>query len=150
MKATAKNLKQGNEKPKIHIKGAIKEGVVIHCETEEEAKRILGMAHELGYAWSNGESYIDSTNWWVRESTTCYYLFGGSYTNYRYFKNGGFTIIPSTQIADLKDIEEIKIKALLEGLEAENIEEFMRKAKVSDYRNYGKAYVLAVKSKIKE
>ena len=46
--------------------------------------------------------------------------------------------------------DELKIKALLEGLEAENIEEFMKKAKVDDYRNYGKAYVSAVKSKIKE
>lgn len=34
------------EEPKIHIKEAIKENTVIHCETEEEAKRILGIEDE--------------------------------------------------------------------------------------------------------
>ena len=48
------------------------------------------------------------------------------------------------------NVDELKIKALLEGLEAQNIEKFMREAKVGDYRNYGKAYVSTVKSKIKE
>ena len=46
--------------------------------------------------------------------------------------------------------EELKIKALLEGLEAENIEEFMKEAKVDDYRNYGKAYISAARNKINE
>ena len=48
------------------------------------------------------------------------------------------------------NVDELKIKALLEGLEVENIEEFMREASVSDYRNYGKAYVSAVRNKIEE
>lgn len=48
------------------------------------------------------------------------------------------------------NVDELKIKALLEGLEAQNIEEFMRQAKVGDYRNYGKAYFSAVRNKIKE
>lgn len=47
------------------------------------------------------------------------------------------------------NVDELKIKALLEGLEAQNIEEFMKQAKVADYRNYGKAYVSEVKSRIK-
>lgn len=45
---------------------------------------------------------------------------------------------------------ELKIKALLEGLEIQNIEKFMREAKVGDYRNLGKAYISAVRGKIKE
>lgn len=48
------------------------------------------------------------------------------------------------------NVDELKIKALLEGLEAQNIEEFMRQAKVGDYRNYGKAYISAVRNKIEE
>lgn len=48
------------------------------------------------------------------------------------------------------NVDELKIKALLEGLEAQNIEEFMREAKVGDYRNYGKAYFSAVRNKIEE
>ena len=43
------------EEPKIHIKEAIKEKIVIHCETEGEAERILRMASEFGYRWSNGQ-----------------------------------------------------------------------------------------------
>ena len=48
------------------------------------------------------------------------------------------------------NVDELKIKALLEGLEAENIEEFMRDAKLVDYRNYGKAYISAARNKINE
>lgn len=48
------------------------------------------------------------------------------------------------------NVHELKIKALLEGLEAQNIEKFIREAKVGDYRNYGKAYISAVREKIKE
>lgn len=47
-------------------------------------------------------------------------------------------------------ISELKIKALLEGLEIQNIEKFMREAKVGDYINLGKAYVSATRNKIKE
>ena len=47
-------------------------------------------------------------------------------------------------------VDELKIKALLEGLEAENIEEFMREAKVDDYRNYGKVYCSSVSGIAKE
>ena len=109
------------EEPKIHIKEAIKENTVIHCETEQEANRILGMAHELGYRWWNGKKYeADDTEWNVYKSTMCYYLFDGSYSDYSYFKNRNYTIIPSIQIADLEptkssdwvlapeEIEEIK------------------------------------------
>ena len=108
------------EEPKIHIQDAIKENTVIHCEREEEAKRILGMAHTLGYKWHNGKNYENNTEWGDCESTTCYYFFEGGYSDYDYFKKNDYTIIPSTQIADLKpekptdwtpapeDIEEMK------------------------------------------
>ena len=45
---------------------------------------------------------------------------------------------------------ELKIKALLEGLEIQNIEKFMREAKVGDYRNLGGAYVSAVRELIED
>ena len=90
------------ELEKIHIKDAIKENTVIHCETEEEAERILGMAHELGYKWWTGQNYENDTEWNIYKSTMCYYLFDGSYGDYDYFKNGKYNIIHSTQIADLE------------------------------------------------
>ena len=89
------------EEPKIHIKEAIKGNTAIHCATEQEAKRILGMAHKLGHTWLSGELYIGNTRWNIYKSTTCYYLFDGSYSDCDYFKNRNYTIVPSTQIADL-------------------------------------------------
>ena len=91
------------EEPKITTQDAIKENTVIHCETEQEAKRILGMAHELGYKWWRGKSYENNTEWNVCKSKMCYDLFEGSYSDYDYFKNKNYTIIPSTQIADFEE-----------------------------------------------
>lgn len=90
------------EEPKIHIKEAIKANTVVHCETEEEAERILGMAHELGYKWHTGENYENYTEWNIYKSAMCYYLFDGSYSDCGYFKKNDYTITPSTLIADLK------------------------------------------------
>ncbi len=95
-------LGEKEEEPKIHIKEVIKVNTVIHCETEEEAERILGIAHELGRKWCRGESYENNTEWSDHKSKTCYRLIDGTYSNYNYFKNGIYDIIPSTQIADLE------------------------------------------------
>jgi len=106
------------EEPKIHIKEAIKENTVIHCETEEEANRILGMAHELGYKWWIGQYYKDNTEWDIYKSKTCYYLFDNSYSNYDYFKNENYSIIPSTQIADLEEAKSSDWTPAPEDIEA--------------------------------
>ena len=90
------------EKPKIHIKEAIKENTVVHCETEEEAERILGMAHTLGYKWWDGENYQNDTKWNIYKSKMCYYLLDGSYSDYDYLNNESYNIVPSTQIANLE------------------------------------------------
>ena len=72
------------ELEKIHIKEARKVNTVIHCETEEEAERILGIAHELGYKWCTGENYENNTEWSDHKSKTCYQLIDGTYSNYDY------------------------------------------------------------------
>ena len=43
-----------------------------------------------------------------------------------------------------------KMRALLEGLQIERIDEFMDNAKTGDYRLLGVKYVEAVKNKMKE
>ena len=48
------------------------------------------------------------------------------------------------------NVDELKIKALLEGLETQDIEKFMIQGKVGDYRNYGKAYYSSVSGIAKE
>lgn len=108
------------EEPKIHIKEAIKEKTVVHCETGQEAERILGMAHELGYKWHYGRSYEDNTAWNTYKRRTCYYLFDGSYSGYDYFKNKNFTIIPSTQIADFEEKKSTDLAPAPEDIEAMN------------------------------
>ena len=103
MKKENESVTKIEEEPKIHIKEAIKPNTVIHCATEEEANRILGMAHELGYKWHTGENYENNTEWNCYNSTTCYYLFDGSFASYGYFEVRNYNIIPSTQIADLEE-----------------------------------------------
>ena len=41
-----------------------------------------------------------------------------------------------------------KMRALLEGLEAQNIDKFMKEGKTGDYRNFGKAYIGSVREKV--
>ena len=43
-----------------------------------------------------------------------------------------------------------KLKALLEGLETQNVEKLIREGAIGDYRNYGKAYINAVRDKVKD
>lgn len=91
------------EEPKIHIKEVIKENTAIHCATEQEAVRILGIAHKLGYKWHTGENYKDNTEWNCYKSKMCYDLLDGSYSHYDYFKSINYTIIPSTQIDNFEE-----------------------------------------------
>ena len=41
-----------------------------------------------------------------------------------------------------------KLKALLEGLETQNVEKLLKEGKAGDFRNYGKAYISAVRDKV--
>jgi hypothetical protein len=41
-----------------------------------------------------------------------------------------------------------KLRALLEGLETQNVDKLLKEGKTGDFRNYGKAYISAVRDKI--
>ena len=112
------------EEPKIHIKEAIKEKTVVHCETEEEAERILNMAIELGYTWNNGRSYKGDYKWVINESATFYNILKGLYGSVFYTNN---TIIPSTQIADLEPEKSTDLSPSPEDVEAMNKKEIKMK-----------------------
>lgn len=87
----------------MNIKEAIKENTAIHCEAESEAKRILNMAHELGYKWRTEKSFTDAQNKWeVYEEATCYSIIDGLYGGIKQFKDENYTIINSTDITDMK------------------------------------------------
>ena len=109
------------EEPKIHIKDAIKENTAIHCETEEEAERILKMANELGYRWYDGDRFTYTNEWNVYGNKTCYDIKRGIHGGYRLYRANEYTIINSTDIKGMKkstewspapeDIEEMNKKA---------------------------------------
>jgi hypothetical protein len=122
------------EEPKIHIQDAIKENTVVHCETEQEAKRILGMAHELGYKWLYGASFKDYNNWDENGNDTCYYLFKGMYGSLRNHINKDYIIISSTQIADLETEKSTDLSPAPEDIKA------MKKEKASESQIGGSHY----------
>ena len=107
------------EEKKIHIKDAIKENAVIHCETIEEADRILGMAHVCGYKWRTGEGYKNNTKWEDYKEKTCYNIFDGLYGDVKLYESNK-QIISSTKIADLEEKKSTDWVLAPEEIEAMN------------------------------
>ena len=67
------------------------EHLAIHCDTEEKAKQLLEAFDRLGKEWSNGESYLEVTNWSMTEKETCYDN-KGLYSSYKIYKENDFNI----------------------------------------------------------
>lgn len=83
--------------------------IVVHCKTEEEAKDFCRQMHEQGMKWCNGGSYLENTNYNVRNKGTCYYgngeyssrVFAEKY-NYKILEWSDYTNKEFTK-SDLKD-----------------------------------------------
>lgn len=69
---------------------------VVHCATEEEAKRVLKLAHDAGYEWGDGNSYLEFTLWNIYKSDSCYRVAMGAYGRLEYYST--LNIIPSIKI----------------------------------------------------
>ena len=65
---------------------------VFHCETEDLANKLLNIAHELGYKWGSGYSYLESNEWILYEENTCYHIKYGMFGTVNYYR-GGYNII---------------------------------------------------------
>ena len=52
----------------------IKQGMIINCKTELEAKELLGYLHEKGYKWAVGSSLEEKTEWGIYKELTCYVI----------------------------------------------------------------------------
>lgn len=95
------------------------ENEVVHCNTEDKANFVLGVAHDLGYKWSSGKSFIIKTNYDEYKTHTCYRLTKGSFGSIACYKSVGKTIISaeeflarhnkplSTELSISKQVEEI-------------------------------------------
>ena len=49
----------------------------IHCSTEKEAIEVLKIAHERGFDWNSGISYLNETYWDRYEDNICYNFYLG-------------------------------------------------------------------------
>ena len=78
-----------------------KDNLVIHCDTEEKAEKLLREFGREGYRWCTGNRYIEDTNWEVYRKRTCYSNSRG-YGNIEYFKQNGYTVVEFDEIA-IKD-----------------------------------------------
>lgn len=78
------------------------ENTVVHCPTEELANKVLKIAHDNGYKWCTGSSYISSNNCWEPyKENTCYDIVRGEYSCKEYCLSTHYTIISAEQF--LKD-----------------------------------------------
>ena len=88
----------------MKIQEAIKEKTVVHCATEIEADRIIGMMKDYSQIM-----YVDfkrNSHWNNYKSETCYYLYNGTYCHFAYYKKLYYAIIESTEIEDEIDYSE--------------------------------------------
>lgn len=66
---------------------------VMHCKTEEEAKTFCQYLNEKGRRWSNGQRYVDQTNYSYYGSETAYNFNTGCYADCYFYRREGFTIL---------------------------------------------------------
>lgn len=85
---------------KKNLKG-IDTNTVVHCPTEGLAKQVLQIAHDAGYQWNNGESYLLLKNWTPYGEHTCYWIVSGEYCNSEWYRNRGFKILPAKEFIEM-------------------------------------------------
>ena len=66
--------------------------IAVHCKTEGEAKDFCEQMHEKGMRWSDGETLLENTVWYVHGEKTCY-VYGVSFSHYRWAKKKGHRIL---------------------------------------------------------
>lgn len=94
---------------KITIKEffASKEKIVIHCNTEEKAVRLIRTFHLLGKKWANGLEYNKVLNYSYYYQLTCYSN-DGQYANYSYYLDENIKIYEFEEVDISLNIEDCK------------------------------------------
>lgn len=111
---TKQEIKQAWEK--FLANKGVDVGIVIRCDTEKKAKKLLKYLHKKGFAWSGGTSLTKITKWSDYKNETCY---TSEITFYRkeYFLNNNFKILSFDDIekyidkkkkVDIKEYFELK------------------------------------------
>lgn len=65
---------------------ATRESLVIHCDTEEKANKLLKAFDKMDKTWCDDGSYLSSNEYDDYKDKTCYSNDGG-YGEYSFFKN---------------------------------------------------------------
>jgi CMP-N-acetylneuraminic acid synthetase len=60
--------------------------IVVHCNTEEKAKKLLEWADSEGVVWANGESFINNTRWEFHKEMSYYRLSRGTMGDIDHFR----------------------------------------------------------------
>lgn len=66
--------------------------IAVHCKTDEEAKDFCKQMHEKGMRWSDGETLLENTVWYVHSEKTCY-VYGVNFSHYKWAKKKGYRIL---------------------------------------------------------
>lgn len=119
------------------------ENEVVHCHTEKEAIEVLEIAHNLGYKWHTGISFIDDTCFYRYREKTCYLITSGQYCEISYCESIGKSIISAEEFIGRHEQRKLNVieNALKKGFKItdkycriEQAEEFLlNEAKVDGF-----------------
>ena len=71
--------------------------MVIHCDTEEKADKLLNAFDKLGKKWSSYMSYLDSDYYSIYKQNTCYSN-DNHYSHYNWYKENGYKIFEFDEV----------------------------------------------------
>lgn len=60
---------------------------VMHCKTEEEAKDFCNYLHSIGKQWSNGDTYLNNTRFFLYKERTAYNFNFGNFSYVGWYKH---------------------------------------------------------------
>lgn len=101
----------------------IKQGMMIHCKTEEEAKRLCEHLDSLGFTWNDGDK-LTKTNWEIYREETCYCPYKNviSCTMYSHYDNSEITEFSDLIIPEMSAEEVLRIR---NGLSFDFVREYL-------------------------
>lgn len=82
-------------------KTKIKDGMVIHCPTEDDARELMQVLFEMGFSWWGGSGILSSSiRWGHHKEETCYHIIG----HVLYYSRLGWLINKGCAITKFSDL----------------------------------------------
>ncbi|SNS23624.1 hypothetical protein SAMN05446037_1006153 [Anaerovirgula multivorans] len=105
----------------------IKKGMIIHCETEQQAIRLLEDLDRRGYKWLSGSSLTLHASWGIHKEETCYSIGSGmvQYASLGFYKRSGSEVTKFSDLLIPHCIEERKLySSVLSNFNGHRVVEF--------------------------